>query len=74
VVARNIARRIVGQIPAARFDGHGACFIETGSGRAGYGAGDFYAEPRPQIRMCRPGFLWHAGKVLFEKQVMWQWI
>jgi sulfide:quinone oxidoreductase len=74
VVARNIARVIAGRAPAKRFDGHGACFIETGLGRAGFGAGDFYAEPRPVIRMRKPGRLWHAGKVLFEKQVMWQWL
>jgi sulfide:quinone oxidoreductase len=74
VVARNIALVIAGQPPVERFDGHGACFIETGSGRAGFGAGDFYAEPRPVVRMRRPSMLWHAGKVLFEKQVMWQWL
>lgn len=74
VVARNIARVVAGRAPAERFDGHGACFIETGSGRAGFGAGDFYAEPRPAVRMRRPGRMWHAGKVLFEKQVLWQWL
>jgi sulfide:quinone oxidoreductase len=74
VVARNIARVVAGRAPAERFDGRGACFIETGSGRAGFGAGDFYAEPRPKVRMRRPGRMWHAGKVLFEKQVLWQWL
>jgi sulfide:quinone oxidoreductase len=74
VVARNIALVLTGKTPVERFDGHGACFIETGSGLAGFGAGDFYAEPRPVVRMRRPGRLWHAGKVLFEKQVMWQWL
>lgn len=74
VVAHNIARLIAGRAPSWRFDGHGACFIETGSGRAGFGAGDFYAEPHPSVRMRRPGRLWHAGKVLFEKQIIWQWL
>jgi sulfide:quinone oxidoreductase len=74
VVARNIVRTLEGKVPSERFDGHGACFIETGGGRAGFGAGNFYAEPRPTIRMRPPGWLWHAGKVLFEKQVMWQWL
>ncbi|MHB8797794.1 MAG: NAD(P)/FAD-dependent oxidoreductase [Thermoanaerobaculia bacterium] len=74
VVARNIAHVIAGRIPAERYEGHGACFIETGSGQAGFGAGNFYAEPLPAVRMRRPGMLWHAGKVLFEKQVMWQWL
>ncbi|MEW5982548.1 MAG: FAD/NAD(P)-binding oxidoreductase [Acidobacteriota bacterium] len=74
VVARNIARIVEGGVPSERFDGHGACFIETGGGHAGFGAGNFYAEPSPTVRMRRPGWFWHAGKVLFEKQVMWQWI
>jgi sulfide:quinone oxidoreductase len=74
VVAKNIADRIAGSAPVARFDGHGACFVETGAGRAGFGGGDFYAEPRPVVRMRRPGWWWHAGKVLFEKQVMWGWV
>jgi sulfide:quinone oxidoreductase len=74
VVARNIAEVVAGHAPPERFDGRGACFIETGSGRAGFGAGDFYAEPRPVVRARRPGRMWHAGKVLFEKQVLWQWL
>jgi sulfide:quinone oxidoreductase len=73
-VARNIADRIAGRTPSARFDGRGACFVETGDGRAGFGSGDFYAEPRPAVRMRRPAWYWHAGKVLFEKQVMWGWL
>jgi hypothetical protein len=38
------------------------------------GGGHVYAEPCPTVRMRRPGWLWRAGKVLFEKQVMWQWL
>jgi hypothetical protein len=26
------------------------------------------------VRMRRPAWYWHAGKVLFEKQVMWGWL
>lgn len=74
VVARNIAREVSGEKPSERFQGHGACFVETGDGRAGFGSGDFYADPAPRVRMRRPGRLWHAGKVLFEKQVLWQWL
>jgi sulfide:quinone oxidoreductase len=74
VVARNIAQVIAGRTPARRFDGHGACFIETGAGLAGYGAGDFYAEPSPAITLRRPSWYRHFGKVLLERQVMWQWL
>jgi len=74
VVARNIARDVGGKGHEARFDGHGSCFIETGGGKAGYGAGDFYGEPRPAVKVRRPSRLWHAGKVLLEKQILWQWL
>lgn len=72
VVADNIAQRLSGQEPTAKFDGRGSCFIETGRGKAGYGAGDFYAEPRPQVKVRPPGRLWHLGKALFEKQFLWR--
>ncbi len=73
VVARNIARAVTGTGREARFDGHGACFVEVGEGKAGYGSGNFYAVPRPAIRMHRPSRWWHAGKVLFEKYWFWRW-
>ncbi|HET7039608.1 MAG TPA: FAD/NAD(P)-binding oxidoreductase [Gemmatimonadales bacterium] len=73
-VARNIAATVKGRLPAARFDGRGACFVETGDGRAGFGSGNFYAEPTPRVRMRPPRRLWHVGKVMFEKQVMRGWL
>ena len=74
VVAANIARAVSGRGREARFDGHGSCFIETGDGKAGFGAGDFYAEPRPSVTVRRPRRVWHAGKVLLEKQILWRWL
>lgn len=67
VVVDNIVHSISGKGRPARFDGHGACFIETGDGRAGFGRGDFYAKPVPEVKLYRPGRHWHVGKVLFEK-------
>lgn len=67
VVARNIAAAIAGAGASARFDGEGECFIETGDGRAGFGGGNFYAEPTPSIRLRQPSRRWHWGKVWFEK-------
>jgi sulfide:quinone oxidoreductase len=67
VVAKNIASVIAGRAGSERFNGHGECFIEIGGGKAGFGAGDFYAEPKPTIRLRPPGWRWHLGKVLFEK-------
>jgi len=74
VVARNIARSVLGKGTPALYDGHGACFIETGEGKAGYGSGNFYAEPLPAVQVRKPGRTWHAGKVLLEKQILWQWL
>lgn len=74
VVAANISRVLAGSQPVERFDGRGACFVETGGERAGFGSGNFYAEPAPNVRMRRPSWVWHAGKVLLEKQVLWQWL
>ncbi len=73
VVARNIAREITGGGDIAQFDGHGECFIETGRGRAGYGEGDFYAEPTPKVDLHPVARRWHLGKVLFEKNWLRQW-
>ncbi|HUP15235.1 MAG TPA: FAD/NAD(P)-binding oxidoreductase [Acidimicrobiia bacterium] len=67
VVAYNIAHIITGKGEPVSFDGYGECFIETGSGRAGFGAGDFFAEPVPQITLHRPSRRWHLGKLLFEQ-------
>jgi sulfide:quinone oxidoreductase len=67
VVARNIAAEIRGERARAAFTGEGACFVEIGAGRAGYGSGSFYAEPAPQIRLRPPGRLLHWGKVIYEK-------
>ena len=37
------------------FNGHGECFIEIGDGKAGFGSGNFYAEPAPQVRLPAAG-------------------
>lgn len=73
VVAKNIVRAITGKGKPAAFDGLGDCFIETGDGKAGFGKGDFYAEPVPQVSIRRPSRFWHAGKVLFERGWLRRW-
>lgn len=67
IVAHNIARKIYGKTPDKVFDGKGQCFLETGSGKAGYAGGNFYSSPLPIIKMKKPGYRWHWTKVLFEK-------
>ncbi|HSI79173.1 MAG TPA: FAD/NAD(P)-binding oxidoreductase [Solirubrobacterales bacterium] len=68
VVADNLVARAGGRSGQASFDGHGACFLETGAGRAGFASGDFYAAPNPAVRMRKPARRWHWGKVLFERR------
>jgi sulfide:quinone oxidoreductase len=58
---------MAGQAEPARFDGHGDCFIEIGGGKAGFGGGDFYAEPKPAVTLRQPSWRWHLGKVWVEK-------
>lgn len=57
----------------ASFDGEGACFVETGDGKAGLGKGNFYGDPVPQKKLYRPGWHLHFAKVLFEKRWLGQW-
>lgn len=73
VVAHNIAAEILGQDPDARFQGHGACFVETGDGRAGFGSGNFMAEPAPAVKLRRPSLLLRLGKVAYEKYWLYRW-
>ncbi|MBI5608153.1 MAG: NAD(P)/FAD-dependent oxidoreductase [Deltaproteobacteria bacterium] len=67
VVAKNIAAAIAGEPGDARFLGHGECFVEIGDGKAAFGGGNFYAEPKPEVKLHAPSRKWHLGKVLFEK-------
>jgi len=67
VVAHNIIRDITGEGETESSDGHGECFVETGGGKAGFGRGNFYAEPTPQVALHPVGRRWHIGKLLFEK-------
>ena len=74
VVAHNIAHAITGRGAPRRFGGEGSCFIETGDGRAGFGSGNFYAQPAPQIRLRPPSSMLHWGKIAYEKYWLWRWL
>ncbi len=73
VVAHNIVHAITGKGAPRAYQGHGECFVETGGGRAGYGSGNFYAEPAPQVRLRPPNMWLHLGKVLYEKYWLYRW-
>ncbi|MGE0587078.1 MAG: NAD(P)/FAD-dependent oxidoreductase [Cyclobacteriaceae bacterium] len=67
VVAHNILRKISGNEPDKKFDGYGQCFLEIGAGQAGYAGGNFYNSPLPDVKLKKPGIIWHWTKVWFEK-------
>ncbi|TAK10426.1 MAG: NAD(P)/FAD-dependent oxidoreductase [Candidatus Manganitrophaceae bacterium] len=73
VVAKNIAAEIVGDKASEVFDGEGYCFLEMGAGRAGFAGGNFYTAPEPLIKLRKPGYHWHLGKVLFERWWLKHW-
>lgn len=71
IVAHNIAATITGRGATRQFGGAGECFVETGDGKAGFGSGNFYADPAPQIVLKPPSKFLHWGKVAFEKYWLW---
>jgi sulfide:quinone oxidoreductase len=73
VLAANIASAILGGPAKRLFDGFGECFIEVGDGRAGFGRGNFYAEPRPEVRLRHPSVLLHLYKVAYEQYWLRRW-
>jgi sulfide:quinone oxidoreductase len=64
IVAFNIASSVLGT-ETRSWDGFGECFIETGSGNAGYGSGSFYSTPKPMINLQMP------SKELRERKDAW---
>lgn len=74
VVANNLVHAISGKGTPSRFEGEGECFIETGDRKAGFGKGNFYAEPAPQIKLRMPSRTLHLGKVAFEKYWLFEWL
>jgi len=73
VVARNIAAEISDGATRWAFGGEGACFLETGFGRAAYVKGNFFAEPEPDVQMRPPGMLWRWVKEGFVRTWLWRW-
>lgn len=72
-VAQTIVARVTGRGEEGSYDGDGECFIEVGGGKAGFGRGNFYAEPLPSVKFRQPTRYWHAGKIFFEKDWMRRW-
>ncbi len=73
VVANNLVHAITGRGTPVRYDGEGSCFLETGAGKAGFGKGNFYGEPAPQIQPRMPSRTLHLAKVALEKYWLFKW-
>ncbi len=73
VVARNLAAEICGSKTRWEFGGQGSCYLETGHGKAAKVDGHFYAEPDPEVRMRKPGFLWRWEKEGLLRTWFWRW-
>ncbi len=74
VVAENIAADIQGARGAARFTGHGYCYLELGDGLAALGSGDFYASPAPQVTLEPPSHRYRQEKEEFERVRLATWL
>ncbi len=73
VVARNIAAEIKGGQPDWAFGGQGACFLETGYGKAAFAEGNFFAEPNPDVALRAPSRFRRWQKLGFERTWLWRW-
>ena len=74
VVAHNISAMIESGGKREEYLRHGSCFLETGYGKAAMATGNFYAEPKPAVKLRGPGRIWRWAKVLFEKRWLRGWV
>ncbi|MHB1534989.1 MAG: NAD(P)/FAD-dependent oxidoreductase [Acidimicrobiales bacterium] len=71
--ARSVAAEIAGG-PASPFDGTGYCFLEFNGRRAAALEGDFFAKPKPVLRMAEPDTETYARKEAFEAERLQAWL
>jgi len=72
VVATRIADALAGRTPTATFTGDGACFLETGGGKAAMVTGGFFADP-PSVRLTEPSAEYFEAKRTFETDRLTAW-
>lgn len=76
-MARVAARNIVAEIDGGRgdrFDGQGYCFLEFPGQRAAILEGNFFAEPKPDVRMAEPDTATFMRKQTFEAERLRDWL
>ncbi|MHB8572599.1 MAG: NAD(P)/FAD-dependent oxidoreductase [Candidatus Dormibacteria bacterium] len=72
VVGENIAARINGTEPVARFEGDGYCFLEVGGGSASSVRGNFLTSP-PTVMIADPSPANLEAKQTFETERLARW-
>lgn len=74
IVASNIANEIRGSGMEKSYDGHGACFMEVGSGLSAMVEGDFLGDSiKSKIEFKRPSGELHNEKIELEKRWKTRW-
>jgi len=73
VAARNIAGDLYGGGGAA-FDGHGMCFLELPGRRVAMVEGNFFAEPKPDVRLTDPNEADFERKQAYERDRLSEWL
>ncbi len=71
--AEGILAGFAGRAPAARFEGNGGCFLETGPGEAMMVTGEFLTDPGPQVRLTEPSRAHFDEKRAFEASRLSAW-
>ncbi|MQA27529.1 MAG: hypothetical protein GEU94_19165, partial [Micromonosporaceae bacterium] len=73
VAAANLAADLRGGERVA-FDGHGFCFLELPGRRVATVTGDFYAEPKPDVRLAPGDEASFAAKQEWERERLAAWL
>ncbi|MGH3734549.1 MAG: FAD-dependent oxidoreductase [Micromonosporaceae bacterium] len=73
IAAANLAADLHGG-DRASFDGHGFCFLELPGQQVAMVTGNFYAEPRPNVRLTPADEASFAAKQQWEQQRLAAWL
>jgi sulfide:quinone oxidoreductase len=73
IAGANLAADLYGG-DRASFDGHGFCFLELPGRKVAMVSGDFYAEPRPNVRLTPGDEASFAKKQQWEQERLTAWL
>nr|WP_281352515.1 FAD/NAD(P)-binding oxidoreductase [Phytoactinopolyspora alkaliphila] len=73
IAATNLAADLYGGVRLT-FDGYGFCFLELPGQQVATVTGDFYAKPRPDVRLTPPDTASFAAKQQWEQDRLTDWL